>query len=305
LSTYGKSVAKVKDPSSGVHVYGDETKNPCSMIICMALGTYEQNFMKLSRTGYRFVAKRYPVDRRSIYVDGRGIIFDGIYSQGIEDPKKRNQQLTSHMLNTMENYKVMIEPSAEIIEKIAEITSKVVVLSSIWWMDDETDGDSPNRLTSVLVNVAVLRAMLHGRKETDMSDVEYAERFVYELVPSRWEIRRFGMYEILVKDGVPMFDVPNGEDASMTTGQYSESLFYEHAKNIMTHRKECKAAKDMYNLVMTDGKLNDDWKSFMKKLCATARKRISYRKQYKKKEKSKNFTVVEAEPNDDDGKDIE
>jgi len=188
-----------------------------------------------------------------------------------------------------------VPASAEVIEKIAGISSKIAILSRIWYMTDETDGDSPNRLTSILVNVARLRAMLH-RREPDNSDVDYAEKFTYELVPNRWEIRRFGMYEILVKDDVAMFDIPNGEDSSMTTGKYSESEFYEHAKEIMIRRVPSKAVKDFYNMVLSDGKLSDEWRSFIKKLCETARKRVSYRKPYKKKQKGEGFAVADEEP---------
>jgi hypothetical protein len=295
LSTYGKTVAKVKDPTGALHVYGDETKNPCSMILGMTEQTYAKNFMKLVSTGYRFIAKRYPINRSIIYVDGQGIVVEGTYCDGVEDPVKRNQQLTSHIFNTISKYKEMPKVHGDIIEKVAEISSKIVILSRIWYMTDETDGDSPNRLTSILVNVVRFRAMLHGR-DPNSSDVEYAEKFTYELVPHRWEIRRFGLYDILVKDGVSVFDVPDGEDASMATGDYSESEFYAHAKQIMMNRIGSKAAKDLYNMVLSNGKLNDDWKRFINRLCKTARQRVSHKREFKKKQKEKNFTIVDEEP---------
>jgi demethoxyubiquinone hydroxylase (CLK1/Coq7/Cat5 family) len=99
-----------------------------------------------------------------------------------------------------------------------------------------------------------------------------------------------------VKDGVSVFDVPDGEDASMATGDYSESEFYAHAKQIMMNRIGSKAAKDLYNMVLSNGKLNDDWKRFINRLCKTARQRVSHKREFKKKQKEKNFTIVDEEP---------
>lgn len=157
---YGKNKVTIEDPS-GRRVI----ETWFTIIWGMTFQQYSKILSFTSEMGQRFLIYFLPTDWKTYHLD-----------QNDRDKQKHDDRmklLVSHILTIQERYSELLEYDEEMIKKAKGFSKRVIILRNLAWRKvSMNEIEHYQRLMNVLLNCAVLRAMLWDRKPT-IEDVEF------------------------------------------------------------------------------------------------------------------------------------